>query len=206
MTGESNKSKAFTTTSEAENENLFSSLPSAVGAKARNSLSAFTLIELLVVIAIIGILSSVVLAALSGARESARDTRRLQDMRQIQTALEMYYNANGEYPDEDSTPDASGWELSKESGKTFIAPLVNQGYLSSEIEDPINEEETYYRYLRYGASGNWGCDSQAYYVLGVREMESVDGDHSDSPGWSCDDGTDSRDWQSEYDWVTGSYQ
>lgn len=59
--------------------------------------AAFTLIELLVVIAIIGILSSVVLASLSGARESARDTRRKQDLRQIRTALEMYYNEHGTY-------------------------------------------------------------------------------------------------------------
>lgn len=60
----------------------------------------FTLIELLVVIAIIGILSSVVLASLNGARKKGRDARRISDVKQIQLALEMYYDANGsEYPD-----------------------------------------------------------------------------------------------------------
>ena len=60
----------------------------------------FTLIELLVVIAIIGILSSVVLASLNGARRKGRDARRISDLKQIQLALEMYYDANGsEYPD-----------------------------------------------------------------------------------------------------------
>ena len=62
----------------------------------------FTLIELLVVIAIIGILSSVVLASLNGARKKGRDARRLSDIKQIQLALEMYYDSSGqnEYPEE----------------------------------------------------------------------------------------------------------
>ena len=59
----------------------------------------FTLIELLVVIAIIGILSSVVLASLNTARQKSRDARRISDMKQIQLALELYFDANGNsYP------------------------------------------------------------------------------------------------------------
>jgi general secretion pathway protein G len=62
----------------------------------------FTLIELLVVIAIIGILSAVVLASLNGARKKGRDARRISDLKQIQLALEMYYDFSGtnEYPEE----------------------------------------------------------------------------------------------------------
>jgi len=64
----------------------------------------FTLIELLVVIAIIGILSSVILASLNGARKKGRDARRVSDVKQIQLALEMWYDANGsEYPDAPSS-------------------------------------------------------------------------------------------------------
>jgi prepilin-type N-terminal cleavage/methylation domain-containing protein len=54
----------------------------------------FTLIELLVVIAIIGLLATLSVVALNNARERARDSRRVSDIRQIQTALEMYYNEN----------------------------------------------------------------------------------------------------------------
>ena len=58
----------------------------------------FTLIELLVVIAIIGILSSVVLASLNSARLKSRDARRIGDIKQLQLALEMYYDSNNGYP------------------------------------------------------------------------------------------------------------
>ena len=63
----------------------------------------FTLIELLVVIAIIGILSSVVLASLNSARTKARDTKRVSDIKQIQLALEMYYDSDSKYPTSIST-------------------------------------------------------------------------------------------------------
>jgi prepilin-type N-terminal cleavage/methylation domain-containing protein len=59
----------------------------------------FTLIELLVVIAIIGLLASVVLAALGSSRTTARDTSRVQAVKELQKALELYRNANaGNYP------------------------------------------------------------------------------------------------------------
>ena len=58
----------------------------------------FPLIELLVVIAIIGMLSSIILASLNGARKKGRDARRLSDLKQMQTALELHYSDNKAYP------------------------------------------------------------------------------------------------------------
>ena len=63
-----------------------------------HSKRGFTLIELLVVIAIIGILASIVIASLNTARQKGRDARRLSDIKQIQLALELYYDACGNYP------------------------------------------------------------------------------------------------------------
>jgi len=57
----------------------------------------FTLIELLVVIAIIGILSSIVLVSMGGARKTARDGVRKTDMAQIGKAQEMYYGMTQAY-------------------------------------------------------------------------------------------------------------
>ncbi len=57
----------------------------------------FTLIELLVVIAIIAILSTVVMAGLNSARSKSRDAKRLSDIKQIQSALELYYDTCGGY-------------------------------------------------------------------------------------------------------------
>lgn len=61
--------------------------------KLKQNQKGFTLIELLVVIAIIGLLASVVLLALNSARQKSRDAKRLADVRQVATALELYYDA-----------------------------------------------------------------------------------------------------------------
>jgi prepilin-type N-terminal cleavage/methylation domain-containing protein/prepilin-type processing-associated H-X9-DG protein len=61
--------------------------------------SAFTLIELLIVIGIIAVILSLLLATLHSARESARRTACLGNLRQIGHAIVMYVNDNkGQFP------------------------------------------------------------------------------------------------------------
>ena len=63
-----------------------------------NFTKGFTLIELLVVIAIIALLSTVVMSGLNSARSKGRDAKRLSDIKQLQAALELYFDTCKGYP------------------------------------------------------------------------------------------------------------
>jgi len=107
----------------------------------------FTLIELLVVIAIIGLLSSVVLASLNGARQKGRDARRISDLKQLQVALELYYGNNGSYP-------VLTTVNTTEAGFTAaLTPLVTAGTIPSIATDPAS---TIY-YYKSSAAGAFYC-------------------------------------------------
>lgn len=65
----------------------------------KNKNKGFTLVELLVVIAIIGVLATLLLLQLGGARGKARDAKRISDISQLRTAIEQYFDDNsGTYP------------------------------------------------------------------------------------------------------------
>lgn len=104
----------------------------------------FTLIELLVVIAIIGILSSVVLASLNSARLKGRDARRISDIKQLQLALELYYDANQSYP---AVAYTSG------NASTSLSALTSGNFISSIPNDPTNGGTYVYSYASADASG-----------------------------------------------------
>ena len=165
----------------------------------------FTLIELLVVIAIIGLLSSVVLVSMGGVRAKARDARRLSDMRQILLALQLYYDKYERYPSISGDGCCDGWDQGPCAGDPFIGALTTEGLIQTPT-DPSGGSGTGcygYAYYRYGA-GSYGCDASrgAYFVLGVRDMETSSRPYPDSPGWSCP----GRNWEDEFDWVIGGFE
>jgi len=173
----------------------------------KNKNKAFTLIELLVVVSIIGLLASFAFVALNGSRKKARDAKRLADMRQIQTALQMYYDRHGVYPSNNDN-DCGGWDAGfkggQGSGDPFIQPLETGGFIAKTPGDPISTGSCGgYAYYRYSA-GSYGCDASrgAYFVLGVKDMETSGNPHPSSPGWSCP----ARNWQGEFEWVTGMFE
>ncbi|OGE78211.1 MAG: hypothetical protein A2751_03580 [Candidatus Doudnabacteria bacterium RIFCSPHIGHO2_01_FULL_46_14] len=106
--------------------------------KSKYKLSTgFTLIELLVVIAVIGLLASVIMVSLNSAKAKARDTKRKADLKQVATALNLYYDENNFLPG-----NASGWcslfihGATGFTGNAMPAPLLTK-YMSSIPYDPI---------------------------------------------------------------------
>lgn len=131
----------------------------------------FTLIELLVVVAIIGILSSIVLASLNSARQKGRDARRISDLKQLQLALELYYDTNLGYP--------------TSIGTTASSALVTGGFISAIPTDPSTAAAYSYAALGSGAT----CSS---YHLGatleVTNNSAFSSDADAAAGTACTGG------------------
>lgn len=154
----------------------------------------FTLIELLVVIAIIGILSSVVLASLNSARTKARDARRIADIKQIQLALELFYDANRYYPGSGecgATTPNTGWSNSVQclsNGRWLRDSTSNlSGFIPVDPIDPLNQNN-WPRGAYYYFSRSYGNDKQWYMIIyGLENYPNSLVENSD--GVTAPDGT-----------------
>lgn len=122
----------------------------------------FTLIELLVVIAIIGILSSVVVASLNGARKKARDARRVDDVKQLQLALDLYFDSssgNGKYPKALSDVVAGGF-IPKE-------PIPPAGTDAAYLYVPLSSCTSYHLGITLEDLGNVALNSKKGQAAGT---------------------------------------
>lgn len=158
--------------------------------KSKNKNLGFTLIELLVVIAIISLLSSIVFASLSTVRKKARDARRITDLNQIKSALEMYINQYSVPPTTGSYGEnnTGGWDASyegdfmqflKETAGTAnpqnikfmeVIPIdpINNGTVGTNCNTSLNSGSNVYCYYYYPApNAMWGFSSP-HYRIGTR--------------------------------------
>jgi prepilin-type N-terminal cleavage/methylation domain-containing protein len=135
----------------------------------------FTLIELLVVIAIIGLLASIILASLNTARQKGRDARRLADMKEIQLALELYYDTNNSYPIQGATATVaapSGSTIPCTGSNTLVPTDISQ-CPSDPIQPASGASPYYYQYQSLLSDGVTACSSGSCpdYVL-VAHLEA----------------------------------
>lgn len=108
----------------------------------------FTLIELLVVIAVVGLLSSIILASLTSARNKSINSTIINNMQSVRSTAELYYdNHNNSYglpvPVNGSGVDGSPCGLNLLSGTLFSDPkvieAVNASLALTQGAVPLNQ-------------------------------------------------------------------
>lgn len=103
----------------------------------------FTLIELLAVIAIIGVLASSVIAAVSTARGKARDAKRIAEVKEIKSALNMFHELRNTYPS--TTPETFSGE---DAAIQYLATIDGGGYLRDAPVGVTGGTEYFYRGIK----------------------------------------------------------
>lgn len=149
---------------------------------------AFTLIELLVVIIIIVLLSTLSMVAFNSARAKSRDTRRISDITQMRTALEMYHSRVGTYP---PTLVANN-SLATPSGLVVFAkvpsdPLGSNGYEYEYMQTKDGQGYTIKFKLETDGgkyvAGGYQATPQGVFVT----VNEESGDGGDTSTWTCGD-------------------
>src|SRR5581483_1254103 len=123
----------------------------------------------------ISLLASVVLISLNQTRKKARDAKRIADMKQILTALELFNNDKGHYPGPTSEGVSTSGEFLGDGGptETALAP-----YMSSVPKDPLHDGVTYYysydpQHCTDVVAGSCACDGPTGAVLSFNKAETT---------------------------------
>ncbi len=121
--------------------------------------AGFTLIEVMVVVVIIAILGSIVIPKIMDKPDQARIAKAKQDIRAIESALNLYKLDNYNYPSTDQGLEAL---VKKPTGTPEAKHWKEGGYLARVPMDPWDHP---YHYLNPGAHGTidiWslGADDQ----------------------------------------------
>lgn len=151
----------------------------------------FTLVELLVVIAILGILATIGLVTFSSSQMRGRDAQRKSDLKQISSALEIYYNDYDEYLGSlnglilgcpTTTATSCTWGL----GQVKDANTV---YLKTVPKDPSSNLNYYYRSVTVEGISQQGFQLYAHLENSQDTSSCIGGNcgvHSDLPaGVTC---------------------
>lgn len=144
----------------------------------------FSLVELLIVISIIGILTTLLMANFIGVRQRARDAQRKSDLRQVQSALELFRSDQGSYPVSAYPYRANNCEDSLKSTDCSTTTYMNKVPLDPMGSSYYNSGHYYYSspdgssYVLSAclenssdsqrtteSPGGTGCSSNSYYVL-----------------------------------------
>jgi type II secretion system protein G len=140
----------------------------------------FTILELLVVVAIIGLLAGVVMYAVNDARKKARDAKRLSDIKQIQNALELYYDDYGYYPPRNSAVTSIENNCNVDSkvfdGNDSWCLLMEDllPYLSSIIEDPSGRKNLSNPFYYFYDSNNGDGYKTYGIMIGLESRSNFD--------------------------------
>ena len=142
---------------------------SAIGAAAERG---FTLLEIMVVVVIIGLLAAIVVPNFMGSIDTAAINRAKQDIRGIETALNLYRLDNFRYPTTDQGLEA----LVTNPGET-VAPNWKK-YLPKVPVDPWKHP---YRYISPGQQGDYDL-----FTYGADDQEGGEGVNADIGNWNLD--------------------
>ena len=127
----------------------------------------FTLVELLVVIAIIGLLASIVMVGLGGAKQKSRDGKRVADIANIKLALSLYYNDNLFYPKNIYAPSGTGSDSANGLAPAYLPTVPKDPNAVAGTDCNVNGLNTIascYHYSPIISGGNGVCGATSVFV------------------------------------------